>query len=49
MEIVWGNAEALLLWNEGVREKPESIALEELDAVRSANAARVKRIRRACG
>lgn len=37
--------DALLLWDESVWEKPESIALEGLGSVRSAHAARLKRIR----
>ena len=36
----------LLLWDESVWEKPESIALEGLSSVRSAKAARLKRIRK---
>jgi hypothetical protein len=38
--------EVLLLWDESVWEKPESIALEGLGSVRSAHAARLKRIRK---
>jgi hypothetical protein len=37
--------EALLLWDESVIEKPESLALEGLCAVRSSKARRLKRIK----
>ena len=37
--------EALCIWDESVIEKPESIALEGLCAVRSSKAARLKRIK----
>jgi hypothetical protein len=37
--------EGLLLWDESVIEKPESIALEDLCAVRSSKARRLKRIK----
>jgi len=37
---------ALLVWDESVWEKPESIALEGLCAVRSSQAARLKRIKK---
>ena len=37
---------ALILWDESVWEKPESIALEGLGAVRSSQAARLKRIKK---
>lgn len=57
-QFLWEQAEArvqaleregqavLALWDESVLEKPESIALEGLCAVRSRKAARLKRIRR---
>lgn len=38
-------AEALVIWDESVLEKPESIAAEGLCAVRSTKAARLKRIK----
>lgn len=36
---------ALVIWDESVIEKPESIALEGLGPVRSSKAARLKRIK----
>lgn len=45
MDLVCRNEEALLLWDASVLEKSESIALEGLCAVRSAKAARLKRIK----
>lgn len=39
------NEQTLLLWDESVIEKPESMALEGLCAVRSSKAARLKRIK----
>jgi hypothetical protein len=46
MDLVCRGREALLLWDESVWEKPESIALEGLGSVRSAQAARLKRIKK---
>jgi hypothetical protein len=37
---------ALVIWDESVLEKPESIALEGLSSVKSARAARLKRIKK---
>jgi hypothetical protein len=45
-ELVCGDEEALLLWDSSVLEKPESIALEGLCAVRSSEAARLKHIKK---
>ena len=45
-DLVCRGHDALLLWDESVWEKPESIALEGLGSVRSAHAARLKRIRK---
>jgi hypothetical protein len=45
-DLVCRNHEPLLLWDESVWEKPESIALEGLGSVRSSKAARLKRIRK---
>lgn len=39
------NEEALVIWDESENEKPESIAVEGLCAVRSSKAARLKRIK----
>jgi hypothetical protein len=44
-ELVRSGQEVLALWDESVVEKPESIALEGLCAVRSSKAARLKRIK----
>lgn len=44
-ELEAGHEQALLLWDESVIEKPESIAPEGLCAVRSSKAARLKRIK----
>lgn len=46
MDLVCRGREALVLWDESVWEKPESIALEGLGSVRSAQAARLKRIKK---
>ena len=40
-----GGQTALVIWDESVIEKPESIALEGLGPVRSSKAARLKRIK----
>lgn len=40
------NEKALLIWDESVWEKPESIAIEGLCAVRSSQASRLKRIKK---
>ena len=45
-DLVCRDHDALLLWDESVLEKPESIALEGLPSVRSAQAQRLKRIRK---
>lgn len=45
-EMIGRGHDALLLWDESVWEKPESIALEGLGSVRSAQAARLKRIKK---
>ena len=44
--LVCSGEEALLLWDSSVWEKPESLALEGLCAVRSSEAARLKRIKK---
>jgi hypothetical protein len=44
-ELEEAGAEALLAWDESVIEKPESIAIEGLCAVRSSKARRLKRIK----
>ena len=44
-ELLAGDRNALVIWDESVIEKPESIALEGLCAVRSSKAARLKRIK----
>lgn len=44
-QLVQEEQTALAIWDESVLEKPESIALEGLCAVRSAKAARLKRIK----
>ena len=44
-ELEAADEQALLLWDESVIEKPESIALEGLCAVRSSKATRLKRIK----
>lgn len=46
MDLVCRGREALLLWDESVWEKPESIALEGLGSVRSVQDARLKRIKK---
>lgn len=46
MDLVCRGREVLLLWDESVWEKPESSTLEGLGSVRSAQAARLKRIRK---
>ena len=45
-DLLCRDRQALLLWDESVWEKPESIALEGLGSVRSAQAARLKRIKK---
>jgi hypothetical protein len=45
-DLVCRNREPLVLWDESVLEKPESIALEGLGSVRSTRAQRLKRIRK---
>lgn len=45
-DLVCRQRDPLLLWDESVWEKPESIALEGLGSVRSAKALRLKRIRK---
>jgi hypothetical protein len=44
-ELSWGGQVALAIWDESVLEKPESICLEGLCAVRSSKAVRLKRIK----
>src|SRR6185436_15018507 len=46
LDLVCRNREPLVLWDESVLEKPESIALEGLGSVRSTRAQRLKRIRK---
>lgn len=45
-ELEKSNERALLVWDESVWEKPESIAIEGLCAVRSSQASRLKRIKK---
>lgn len=45
-DLVCRGREVLILWDESVWEKPESIALEGLGSVRSTTAQRLKRIRK---
>lgn len=45
-ELICLHREPLLIWDESVLEKPESIALEGLGSVRSTRAQRLKRIRK---
>jgi hypothetical protein len=45
-DLICRQREPLVLWDESVWEKPESIALEGLGSVRSARAQRLKRIRK---
>jgi len=44
-ELTEANQEALVLWDESVLEKPESVQAEGLGSVRSSKAARLKRIK----